>query len=205
MAETDANDNRAPTSNYGETTVHMGAPGVGILSTYLNQGYTFLDGTSMSTPHVTGAAALLKGCRASLDLPTIRQILLNTTRPVLALSGLTVTGGVVDYEAAINDRRAVKHSCDPAPSNVAPVANAGGLYGSNYRQPVQFNGSGSYDSDGQILLYFWDFGDGTTGVGAKPIHQYAIGGVYTVRLTVRDNLGGMSSQTTTATMRPTKH
>jgi chitodextrinase len=148
----------------------------------------------------------LKGCKASLSFQTIRQILLDTARPVPDLSGRAATGGVVDYAAAINDRRAAgKRYCDPAPSNVAPVANAGGVYAGNYRQPVQFNGSGSYDSDGQIFIYFWDFGDGTTGLGSTPTHQYATGGVYTVRLTVRDNLGGMSSRVTTATMRPAKH
>jgi len=204
VAETDANDDLALTSNYGETTVHMGAPGVAILSTFLNQSYTFFDGTSMSTPHVTGAAALLKGCKASLTLPAIRQILLDTARPVTDLKGKTSTDGVVDYEGAIN-KAVGKGSCDPDPANALPSANPGGPYAASYRRPVQFDGIASSDPDGQILLYFWDFGDGTTAVGPKPVHQYVAGGIYTVTLTVRDNLGGMSSQTTTATMRPTKH
>lgn len=206
VAATDDMDNHAGFTNYGAKTVHMGAPGVGILSTWINQNYMSLDGTSMATPHVTGAAALLKGCKASLSPMAIRQILLARTRPVLDLSGATTTGGVVNYEAAINDRRAAGSGyCDPIPSNVSPVANPGGPYASNYRKPLQLDGTGSNDPDGQILIYFWDFGDGTTGLESTPTHQYATGGVYTVRLTVRDNLGGMSSQVTTATMRPAKH
>lgn len=77
--------------------------GVGILSTLLNQSYGLLDGTSQATAFVTGAAALLKECKASLDSSTIQQVLLNTVRPVSRLSGKTVKAGVVDYAAAINN------------------------------------------------------------------------------------------------------
>ena len=200
VAATGANDSRAWFTSYGPTTVHLGAPGVGILSTVANQSYGFQDGTSMAAPHVTGAAALLKGCKASLTSSAIKQILLDTARPVLDLSGLTVKGGVVNYEDAVNDVA----DCDPEPTNVLPVANPGGPYASNFRKPMQFDGTGSFDPDGQVLIYFWNFGDGTTGVGPSPAHQYAAGGSYTVTLTVRDNLGGIGSQATTATMRPTK-
>jgi subtilisin family serine protease len=200
VAATDSNDNLASFSNYGTATVQLGAPGVGIWSTWPHAGYLALDGTSQAAPHVAGGAALLKACKASLSSATIKAILIGTARHDLALSGYTSTGGVVNYQAAINDPRV--GACDAAPGGSAPVADAGGPYNSNLKRPVQFDGTASSDSGGQLLLYFWDFGDGTYGAGATPSHQYALRGAYTVTLTVRDNLGGESSASATVTVRP---
>lgn len=200
VAATDAYDNRARFSNYGFTTVHLGAPGVGILSTYLHQGYASLDGTSQATPHVTGGAALLKACKPSLSSATIKDILLRTVRQNSALIGITATGGVVNYQAALDDPRV--GTCDRAPTSTLPVANAGGPYNVNIKKPVQFNGTASYDTGGQILLYFWNFGDGSYGVGPSPVHVYATRGTHTATLTVRDNFGSVSSQSTTVNIRP---
>jgi subtilisin family serine protease len=64
VAATDSKDARGSFSNYGKTTVDLAAPGVMIASTYLNGGYVYLDGTSMATPHVSGAAALAFSLRS---------------------------------------------------------------------------------------------------------------------------------------------
>jgi subtilisin family serine protease len=201
VAATDVSGNLSYYSNYGGTSVDMGAPGDNILSTIRSQGYDLISGTSMATPHVTGAVALLKGCKASLISDTIRDILISTARPS-GVAGMTVTGGIVDYEAALNDPRAAgEGGCDAAPYDVPPEADAGGPYKGNTTKAVQFNGSRSSDSDGRVLLHFWDFGDGSTGVGARSSHQYASPGTYNVTLTVRDNLGAISTATTTVTIR----
>ncbi len=56
-------------------------------------------------------------------------------------------------------------------------------------QSIVFDASGMYDSDGVIVSYLWDFGDGTTGEGKNPVHTYQFPGHYTVSLTVTDNDG----------------
>src|SRR6267142_1761568 len=85
-------------------------------------------------------------------------------------------------------------------SNQSPVANAGGAYSGATGQTINFNGAGSFDSDGSIVSYAWSFGDGSTGSSAGPLHGYTANGTYTVSLTVTDNLGAQGSATTTATI-----
>ena len=74
-----------------------------------------------------------------------------------------------------------------------PVAHAGGgvsrFYNGQVGTNVQFDGSGSSDPDCNIVSYNWDFGDGTSGIGMSPLHNYIAGGNYVVTLTVTDNDG----------------
>jgi PKD repeat protein len=63
-----------------------------------------------------------------------------------------------------------------------------------------FDGTGSFDDDGTIASYAWNFGDGSTGTGATPQHLYAGPGTYTVGLTVTDNRGGIASITSPITV-----
>lgn len=65
--------------------------------------------------------------------------------------------------------------------------------------PTQFDGSGSTDPDGDsnAMTYAWDFGDGSpAGSGRMPTHTYAATGTVTVKLTVTDAEGGVSTQVT---------
>ena len=88
--------------------------------------------------------------------------------------------------------------------NRAPVSSPGGPYSGLTNVPVNFDGSGSSDPDGDALTYAWTFGDGMTGTGASPSHTYASGGTYTVALTVTDAGSPPQSATasTTATITP---
>jgi len=113
VAATTNTDTRAFFSNYGAASVDLGAPGVDILSTIVGGGYGFASGTSMATPHVSGAAALVIS-RCSLDTSELRSTLLSTVQPVAALAPWTVTGGRLDVDSAIR-------SC------MAPPATPGGL------------------------------------------------------------------------------
>ncbi|MEI6693901.1 MAG: S8 family peptidase [Actinomycetes bacterium] len=104
-------------SNYGATSVDVGAPGESIISTIppvsCSSGsgtcyYAWLDGTSMATPHVTGTAALVLSTDISQSASAIKARIMNNTRSLSSLSGKTVTGGLVDAQAAVADVPAVK-------------------------------------------------------------------------------------------------
>jgi len=100
VAATDNHDARAWFSDYSPTLVHLGAPGVDVLSTIIGNAYAFLSGTSMATPHVSGAAALVLS-RCALDTATLKDTILSTAEPVASLAGITVTGGRLDVNSAL--------------------------------------------------------------------------------------------------------
>src|SRR2546425_11755014 len=62
-------------------------------------------------------------------------------------------------------------------------------------QTVYFNAAASYDPDGTITSYAWDFGDSQTGYGATTTHAFASPGTYHVSLTATDNGGATSAVT----------
>lgn len=88
-------------SNFGLTSVDVGAPGVSILSTLPNDTYGSYSGTSMATPHVSGVAALILSYRSSLSVSQLRSTLLGTVTASSSLNGKVATGGVVNAAAAL--------------------------------------------------------------------------------------------------------
>jgi chitodextrinase len=84
--------------------------------------------------------------------------------------------------------------------NARPTADAGFDQIAIVGESVYFNGDGSYDVDGTIVTYEWDFGDTNTGSGVFPSHQYNIDGIYTVILTVTDDDSATGSDTVTITV-----
>lgn len=83
---------------------------------------------------------------------------------------------------------------------VHPVANAGSDQTRLVKELVFFDGSGSYDPDGSIVSYHWNFGDGTSGSGVTTSHMYSTANVYTVTLTVTDNDGLTGTDTAVITV-----
>ena len=67
---------------------------------------------------------------------------------------------------------------------------------------ITFNASGSYDPDGTIVSYFWDFGDGTNTTGVTVSYAYTTNGTFIVTLTVTDDDGATASINATKTVLP---
>ena len=87
-------------SSYGATTVDLGAPGSGIWSTVpasskgkIVSSYASYSGTSMATPHVSGAAALYASYHPGSSAATIKAAILAAATPTASLGGKCVTGG----------------------------------------------------------------------------------------------------------------
>jgi len=93
VAALNSNGTLASFSNYGSTTVDLAAPGSGIYSTVAYNSYASYSGTSMATPHVTGAAALYASTHPGATAAEIKAAILASVVPTPSLAGKTVTGG----------------------------------------------------------------------------------------------------------------
>lgn len=122
VAALDRSDNLASFSNFGHSTVTVGAPGVSILSTVPNGGYAVLSGTSMSAPHVSGIAALLAASEPNLGPAAIRRRIVRTVQPVLSLASKAVSSGRANAFNALTNTRAPVG--DPAVSAVTTTKKA---------------------------------------------------------------------------------
>lgn len=95
-------------------------------------------------------------------------------------------------------RYTLKMTSKGTPNNLPPVALTTGTTQQGGMAPstVKFVGSSSYDTDGVITNYLWDFGDGKNSTLANPTHVYTAAGNYTATLLVTDNSNGTSAPAT---------
>ena len=100
VMSTDHNDVRSSFSNLGATSVDLGAPGSSIVSTVPGNAYGTKSGTSMATPHVSGACALLLSVNPTLSMTELKEALLSTVDPTL--SGQCLSGGRMNVAAALD-------------------------------------------------------------------------------------------------------
>jgi len=109
-----------------------------------------------------------------------------------------VTLTVIDDDGATSSISAVETVLNRPP--VALFAKNVTIVKEN--EAICFNASESYDLDGSIISYFWNFGDGTNATGMVMEHAYAEDGNYTITLTVTDDDGASSSVSATVTVKP---
>ena len=179
-------DYQASFSNYG-SCIDLYAPGSNVYSAWNTDdgAYGTASGTSMSSPHVAGAAALYLQANPGASPSQVAQaIVSNATSGVLSSLG----SGSANRLLRVNGSGGTVTPPPPPPpstTNQAPVAS---FSVSCQKNSCSYNGSSSTDDAG-IVSYEWSFGDGGSGSSAYTSHVYASKGSYTVSLTVRDAAG----------------
>jgi len=102
VAATNQSDHKADFSSYG-SWVDVSAPGVSIYSTYFDNTYAYLEGTSMAAPHVTGLAGLIKAVAPYMSRAQIQAQIINTTEDIDGINpgyeGLLGSGRINAYNA----------------------------------------------------------------------------------------------------------
>ena len=101
VAAIQSNGDLAGFSSFGATTVDIGAPGVSIVSTVPDGTYASYSGTSMATPHVSGAVALCASANPSISARDLRAAVVESTVPTQSLAAKVVNAGRLDVTAVL--------------------------------------------------------------------------------------------------------
>lgn len=102
VASTDYKDSMSNFSNYGQNTVHLGAPGEWILSLVPNNDTAYYSGTSMAAPLVAGTAAIVQAAAGGkLTAKQLKDIILMSVEPLPSLQGKVASGGILRADKAV--------------------------------------------------------------------------------------------------------
>lgn len=157
---------------------------------YGSDGIDDFFGTSAAAPHAAGIAALMLDARAGSTPQQINAALEGSAIDMNALGFDHDSGyGLIQADAAIAALLAAGGNNPPTAGFTSSIADLA----------VTFTDTSS-DTDGSITGWSWNFGDTNSSSAQDPLHTYAGPGIYTVALTVTDNLGGMDSSSQQVTV-----
>ena len=196
-----ATDAPSTFSNVGATSVDLFAPGEDILSTLPGAGFGRMSGTSMATPHVAGAAALVFAVHPDWSARQVKQALLDGADRIPALAGKAVTGGRLDAAASLALSRPDTDEAPGAPTGLAAAAG-------DTQVALEWDDG----PDGDVVgyrVYAAAGADGFLQVGAPSASSHLVRGLsdgvpVRFRVAAVDRAGNVSpfSETVTATPRP---
>ena len=120
VANTTSSDELSSTSHYGATSVDIAAPGTVIYSTIPTSSYGTMSGTSMATPMVASAVAVMRAVNPNISAKEIKETLCSSSDKLSALTGKVISGGRLN---AYNAVKAIMPTATPtATPTVKPTA-----------------------------------------------------------------------------------
>ena len=179
VASTTRTDALSGFSNFGASSVDLGAPGEALFLTYHTGDTAYLvnSGTSFASPVVAGAFALMKARYPTESYSQLISRVFAAADPLPSLSGKCATGGRLNLSNALGPSVAADFAVNKTVGEL-PLT-------------VYFTNT----SFGVITNYHWDFGDGTQSSLVNPVHTFASEGHFNVTLTVTGASGAISAKT----------
>lgn len=153
------------------------------------------DGASYVLNQIVNASYEATDTVGVKDVTTVPNVSPGSPIPTDTKGDHTFTVSATDYGLNTTTKSLVYHVLQP------PKAEAGPDQVALVGIPVTFDASGSSDSDGNIIEYSWNFGDGMTDTGVIVSHTYSAPGLFTAKLTVKDNDGLTGSDNSSITVK----